>query len=229
MINNEWIHIPGGEFIFRVRHRIMEGDCQVDHGPLVARIEDFDMLKYPVTNGMFRVFLDETGYAPEDDRNFLKHFDGAPDDHPVTWVSLNDAKAYARWMGGALPTDREWQYAAGGPERTRWPWGNDYDGSRLNAGDNGLTNVDRYPAGASAWGLMDLIGNAWEWVDGPIDDGRHAFALIRGGCYYRAQHFWHIAGGPHPVNSHEKVPLLNEALNRAATVGFRIIRRAVQS
>ena len=59
-----------------------------------------------------------------------------------------------------------------------------------------------------------------------FDDGEHRFMLIRGGSYYRARHFWHIEGGPHPVDSHEKVPLLNEALNRSATVGFRCVKEA---
>jgi len=230
MLTNEWITIPGGAFVYRVRHRIMEGDCQVEHGPVLLDMPAFEMQKYPVTNAMYREFLDQSGYAPADRANFLRHLDGpdAPDENaPVVWVSLTDAKAYAGWAGGALPSDAQWQYAAGGPSRARWPWGDEFRADCMNGDGDRLTPVDRYPSGASYWGLVDLCGNAWEWVDGPIDDGRHAFGLIRGGCHYRARHFWHIAGGPHPNDSHEKVPLLGEALGRAATVGFRCVRKAV--
>ena len=200
----------------------MEGDCHVDHGPLLMQMAGFEMMRYPVTNALFRAFVDEMGYQPNDPANFLREV-GA-DHEPVTWVSLSDANAYAAWAGGRLPTDAEWQYAAGGPDCTHWPWGDDYDKTKLNADGPSLDPVDAHPDGASAWGLMDLCGNAWEWTAGPIDDGRHSFALIRGGSHYRARHFWHIAGGPHPVDSHEKVPLLSEALNRSATVSFRLVR-----
>lgn len=226
MLTNQWLDIPGGTFIFRVRHRIMEGDCQVDHGPALLTIPPFQMQKYPVTNGMYQTFVMETGYRPRDEANFLRQLEEGPvnEDAPVTWVSPADAAAYARWVGGQLPSDVQWQYAAGGPERTRWPWGEAYRPECLNASGGVLTPVDQYAAGASAWGLMDLCGNAWEWVQGPVDDGTHLFGLVRGGCCYRARHFWHLMGGPHPVDSHEKVPLMNEALNRSAMVGFRCVR-----
>ena len=222
MLQPQWIKIPPGPFIYRVRHRIMEGDCQVDHGPLLLQMPGFEMMCCPVTNAQFRAFVDQTGYAPKDPANFLR--DPSGDDCPVTWVSLNDANAYAQWAGGRLPTDAEWQYAAGGPDCTRWPWGGDYDKTKLNADGATLELACAHPNGASAWGLLDLCGNAWEWMAGPLGDGHHAFALIRGGSHYRARHFWHIAGGPHPVDSHEKVPLLSEALNRSATVSFRLVR-----
>jgi formylglycine-generating enzyme required for sulfatase activity len=71
----------------------------------------------PVTNAQFATFLRETGYHPQYTENFLRHWSaGQPPagkvDHPVVWVDLDDARAYASWAGKRLPTEEEWQFAA---------------------------------------------------------------------------------------------------------------------
>lgn len=229
----EQVLVRGGAYIYRVQHRIMEGDCQFDHGPRAVATADLYFDKYPVTNERFKRFLDDSGYRPQDDRNFLKHWrDGVCPErlmlHPVVWVSLADARAYASWAGGRLPRDGEWQWAAGGPERRKWPWGNMFDKTKCNAAGDGTTPVNLYPEGASPFGLMDMCGNAWEWMEEEIDDGEHRFALLRGGSHYKAPHMWHAEGGPHPTDFHLKFPLLNEALNRCETVGFRCVKEDEQ-
>ena len=85
-----------------------------------------------VTNGQFAEFLAETGYRPLVANRFLAHWSGgAPlpgtENEPVTYVELADARAYARWRGGRLPTEDEWQVAAGDPAFVRgepmvWNW-----------------------------------------------------------------------------------------------------------
>ena len=95
-------------------------------------IAAFSMDKYPVTNADFKKFVDATHYHPADDLNFLKDWkDGNyPQgwaDKPVTWVSLEDARAYAKWSGKRLPHEWEWQYAAQGNDGRIYPWGNDWD------------------------------------------------------------------------------------------------------
>ena len=222
--------VPGGGYIYRVSHRIMEGDCPCDHGPRWVEVPDLYVDKYPVTNGMYLDFLTSSGYIPADGANFLKHWrDGRPLaadlDKPVTWVSPDDARAYAAFYGKSLPTDAEWQYFASGPRRLKWPWGDEYDSARLNDDPlGGLTPADAFPGGANAYGLLDLSGNAWE-ITQVCDDGMHRFMLLRGGSYYKAPHFWHALGGPCANTSHLKCPLLNEGLNRNANVGFRCVRR----
>jgi formylglycine-generating enzyme required for sulfatase activity len=226
----EEIFIPGGGYIYRVRHRIMEGDCQINHGPYWVEIPPLYVDKYPVTNAMYHRFIVESGYEPKDKANFLKHFvDGKPivgeENLPVTWVSRDDALAYARFYNKDLPTDCEWQYFAAGPDRWLWPWGDEYDKHRLNADPFGsLTAVDAYPNGANPYGLMDLAGNAWEMTDA-FEDHLHKFMLLRGGSFHKAPDFWHAEGGPHPNDDHLKCPLLNEALNRNGNVSFRCVRR----
>ncbi|WNR45417.1 SUMF1/EgtB/PvdO family nonheme iron enzyme [Paenibacillus roseipurpureus] len=85
------VFIPGTSFIYRVQHRIMEGDCQCDHGPRFVTVSDFYIDRYPVTNLQFQRFLEESGYWPEDDTNFLKHWVQkqppiGKEHHPVIWV-----------------------------------------------------------------------------------------------------------------------------------------------
>jgi formylglycine-generating enzyme required for sulfatase activity len=226
---DDMVYIQASEYIYRVQHRIMEGDCQYDHGPRTVKVASFYIDKYPITNKRFKEFLDASKYYPIDDCNFLKHWENSTypselENHPVVWVSPTDAKAYAQWRGCRLPSDIEWQYAAGGDYKYKWPWGNKYNHKLCNSEGDTVTPVDRYPDGTSPFGCYDMCGNTWEWVDDLIDDGEHLFTFLRGGCVYKAPHFWHALGGPQPTNHHLKFPLLNEALNRCGTVGFRCVK-----
>ena len=207
----------------------MEGDCQVEHGPVAVDLPTFEILRYPVTNAQYMRFVRETGYVGEGGGdNFLIHLrhglNRRNEDLPVTFVSHTEASAYAAYCQGALPTEAQWQCAAEGPEGLRWPWGNCYDPACLNGGDEGLQPVNAHPMGASGYGVEDLCGNAWEWTRDIAGDGRHQFALLRGGSWYRGEHFWHFAGGPHRIHSHEKLPLFAGNFNRASTLSFRCVR-----
>ena len=223
------VHILPDKYIYRVVHRIMEGDCEYDHGPRMVEIKELYVDKYPVTNRMYKEFMDESGYKPCDCNNFLKHWENGtyPEtlaEYPVVWVSQQDAKAYASWAGKRLLYDYEWQYIAGGREKHRYPYGDVLDKQKCNHNRGSLTPVDEYPKGASPFGVMDLCGNAREWVEDIIDDGKHKFTFLRGGCYFQAPHFWHTDGGARPVDHHLKFQLLNEGQNRCQTTGFRCAR-----
>jgi len=226
---SETVHIPSSKYTYRVVHRIMEGDCEYDHGPRIIEIKEFEIGKYPVTNGLFKKFLDDSGYLPKDSHNFLKHWkDGSYprnlENYPVVWVSQNDAKAYTAWAGGRLPYDYEWQYAASGKEKFDYPWGNKFIKSNCNGNGRGLTPVDQYLQGASPFGVIDMCGNAHEWVEEVIDDGMHQFTFLRGGCYFQAPHFWHTDGGARPTYHHLKFQLLSESQNRCSTTTLRLVK-----
>ena len=148
--------------------------------------------RYPVTNAEFKNFMDATHYHPKDDYNFLRTgqngtYPDGWDSKPVTWVSLEDARAYAAWAGKRLPHEWEWQYAAQGGDgrpvslgrqlgRQRWCR------SRQRAHHAvGLTTLTAHPRAASPFGVEDLVGNVWQWTDEFSDDH------TRGGIVARRQ------------------------------------------
>lgn len=121
--------------------------------------------------------------------------------HPVVHVSLQDARAYAQWAGGRLPTELEWEYAAhlglADPKRpdsgayndSTQPIANTWQGvfPIVDSGQDGFRGtapVGCYPP--SGVGLYDMIGNVWEWTDTPVSKSSH---LIKGGSYLCADNF----------------------------------------
>ena len=82
-----------------------------------ANLKPFAMDETHVTNAQFAQFLKVSAYKPAHSENFLKHWvNNAPpvgqENHPVVWITLDDARAYAKWAGKRLPTEVEWQWAA---------------------------------------------------------------------------------------------------------------------
>ncbi len=184
----------------------------------------------PVTNAQFAEFLRRSGYRPRHPENFLKHWrhGHAPvgqGDHPVVYVSLEDARAYALWAGKRLPTEEEWQYAAAGSRGLRYPWGDEMRPNCCNDGSTGgTTPVRAFPEGKSPFGVLDLCGNVWEWTESERSDGRTRFALVKGGCWYRATGSnWYFDGGPQTNQYSAKFLLMWPGLDRCSTVGFRCV------
>jgi len=184
----------------------------------------------PVTNAQFAEFLRQSGYRPRDRENFLKHWpngDVPPgrEDHPVVYVDLEDARAYARWAGKRLLTEEQWQYAAQGPDGLAYPWGGQWEEGRCNGGvPGGTMSVTAFPQGRSPFGCYDMCGNTWEWTESERSDGRTRFAVLKGGSYYQAAGSpWYADGGPQRCDFAAKFLLMWPGLDRCATIGFRCV------
>ena len=240
------VKIPAGDFVFKVQGIEIEGsnDAGVDvqypwedsprrfhQHPL--EVKSFWIDKYPVTNAEFKKFLDSAHYHPQDDLNFLRDwkdgsFPAGRENKPVTWISLEDARAYAAWAGKRLPHEWEWQYAAQGSDDRTYPWGNDWNASAVPVPDKSRTMrgpdaVDAHPQGASPFGVMDLVGNVWQWTEESTDTHTRA-AILRGGEYYQPQgSIWYFPE-TYKLNEHGKFLLTAPGLDRSGGLGFRCVQ-----
>ena len=172
----DMVLIPAGEFSRGSNEREI-GEVRVDFGgnELLFRelpknwvyLDSFYIDRNEVTNRQYKYFCESTGHSPPlqwQDGTYPERYD----DYPVVYVSWLDANAYARWIGKRLPTEQEWEKAARGSNGYQWPWGDRFYPHRANVSENGKKGpmpVGSFPNGANEFGVMDLAGNVWEWVE----------------------------------------------------------------
>ncbi|MBF0171567.1 MAG: SUMF1/EgtB/PvdO family nonheme iron enzyme [Nitrospinae bacterium] len=169
-------------------------DWYADESPKrTVAVPSFAIDRTEVTNARYRTVV--TGHA----------FPQNLSDHPVVMVTFAEAKAFCEAAGGRLPREEEWERAARGEKGNVYPWGNGFD-PRLavhagSAGGEPQLKVGAYaleessaqalggtravgsnPAGASPFGVLDMAGNAWEWVDG-FHDEMKGMRLLKGGSW----------------------------------------------
>ena len=123
-----------------------------------ANLPAFYVDKTEVTNRAYVLFCKETN------RDLPAGFPHDKPDYPVVNVSILDAQAFAKWAGKRLPRSAEWEKAARGEDGRMFPWGNDKDASKANLGSEGLRPAADFANGASPYGALQMVGNAWEWV-----------------------------------------------------------------
>lgn len=226
----EWCSIPAGRVVLGTNGSAMK-----------QTVSAFRISKYPVTNAQFQMFIDSpTGYKDSQWWSYSPyalewhqtHTEALPvEDNPhlprvnVCWYEV---VAFCLWLSDEmgtdvlLPTETQWQRAAQGDDERLYPWGSIFDPYMCNARESCirvLTPVNRYPAGASPYGVMDMAGNAWEWCmdtqDGlgmQRDFLSRANRAVRGGSYIsiynRLQNTFHYHLNPRC---------------RYDTIGFRVV------
>lgn len=181
-------------------------------------VRPFRIGMYPVTNGEYAAFVAAcAAAAPESLRS------GEPADCPVWGVTFAEATAYTRWLAARdgvpyrLPSEAEWEFAARGTSTREYPFGAAFDAARCNTREAGVgrtTPVDRYPQGASEFGVFDLAGNVEEWTSdfyAPYPGGEFVsddlsallgeYRVLRGGSFALGGDLGRCARrhGPHPA------------------------------
>jgi formylglycine-generating enzyme required for sulfatase activity len=220
-------------------------------------VRAFALGKYPVTNGEFLAFLRETGYQPPPcDRMLgltwrspgrgLAYTPGQADplQDPAVCLNWNDAQAYLAWLNRKvrgspyrLPSEAEWEYAARGGTRTaRW-WGDAIGVAHANCNGCGSRWDNRLLApvgsfGANAFGLDDMLGNAWEWVadcwhDSYVGAPENGSAWTAGDCRKRVMRGGSWSNVPEFIRSAARNGAAADGadFDSSSYVGFRVARR----
>ena len=156
----EMVLIPAGEFLMGSK----DGEGFADEHPQhTINLDAYYIYKNDVTVAQYRAFCTATKREMPKAPSW-----GWLDNHPMVNVTWDDANAYAKWAGAALPTEAQWEKAARGTDGRIFPWGNDWDATKCNNGVGGkgpgkTSPVGSYPAGASPYGVMDMAGNVLQW------------------------------------------------------------------
>ncbi len=167
---NQLILIPAGSFLMG------EDSGRASNQPQrEVYLDAYYIQKTEVTVSQFLEFLAATDYRsigwqdlPEDPSNL-----------PATRVLWRDADVYCEWLGLRLPTEAEWEKAARGTGGRFYPWGNDWQPRNADGADSGFDDVrpvGSYPQGASPYGLLDMSGNAAEWVSDYYDAAYYTYS-----------------------------------------------------
>jgi formylglycine-generating enzyme required for sulfatase activity len=151
-----------------------------------------------VTNAMYAKCVQDFLYACNEPSDTSYYSDPSYADHPVVYVSWNDAKVYCEWADRRLPTEAEWEKAARGTDGRIYPWGDALPIRNFGNFSNysGETSaVGQFPDGRSLYGALDMAGNVYEWLSSlykpypySATDGREDLSelgerVIRGGSW----------------------------------------------
>jgi formylglycine-generating enzyme required for sulfatase activity len=165
----ELVFVGGGKFLMGSDPVPGVSDSETPQHPVL--LAPYYIGKYPVTNLEYAEFVKRV--KTQDVPSQSGWFNRKPTkrlDHPVTGVSWHDALAYCAWLSKEtgrryrLPTEAEWEKAARGTDRRRYPWGEAWDDRCANVGRQETTPVGQHPLGASPFGCQDMLGNVEEWT-----------------------------------------------------------------
>jgi len=175
---SEVILIPAGTFLMGCDGSNPARACRPSNQHLhFVYLDAYFIDKYEVTNARYQVCVEAGGCTEPSQRNSATrvHYYGNPAyaNYPVVSVNWYQAAEFCAWAGKRLPTEAEWEKAARGNEDSRWyPWGDKLPDATLANFTNIIgdtTPVGTYPGNTSVYGVMDMAGNVWEWVNDWFD------------------------------------------------------------
>lgn len=153
---------------------IPEGDYKSGPSKKTVKVNKFSIDINEVTNAEYKEVVKDFAIPAGKEK------------HPIAEISYFDAEAYCKAVGKRLPTLNEWEKAARGTDGRDYPWGNKFDPANANTLDsekNGSTPVGSFAKGKSPYGIMDMAGNLWEWVDA-WESSDKKYRLSMGGSYF---------------------------------------------
>ena len=229
VVPGDMVLVPGKLFSYNVS---VNDDFipNPDVSGITVKIDSFLIDIYPVTNAQYNDFLMSSGYRPADTTRYLRHWDygtlkQGQEKYPVVCLSYEDMQAYAKWAMKRLPTEAEWQLAAQGTDKRKWPWGDEFHGTYCNNAFGRPTPVDAFTKGQSPYGVFDMVGNVWQMTNDLYFNGTNYFTAIRGGSYYKPESsWWYIQGGPQPLDKTQILLLVSPGFDRSPTLGFRCVK-----
>jgi len=185
---NPWVTIPGGTF--------MMGQDGVATPVHQVTLSAYRIQKYEVTASEYEDCVTAYECTAADTGGSCTYQAAGKEGHPINCVDWHQARAYCQWLGGELPTEAQWEYAARGNDGRTYPWGNAAPTCTLAqyfVCDGDTVTVGSKPTGVSPFGLHDMAGNVWEWtldwygsypaeaqVD-PTGSGSRSDRVLRGG------------------------------------------------
>jgi serine/threonine protein kinase len=187
------IKIPMGNFL---RGSSIESNNPTEKPRKNIFLNEFKISIFPVTNKEYKKFIDETKYKKP--KNFDLLYLEYPN-HPVIFVSYNDALEYCKYYSLSLPTEAQWEKAAKGDKNNIYPWGNEFEKDKANIAFNlnALVDVSEFKKGINPFGIYQLAGNIWEWclddfeedfykkssIKNPICQTNSSRKVVRGGSF----------------------------------------------
>lgn len=192
----DMVFVPAGDFTMGSNDWWPKS--QPEH---TRNVDAFFIDKYEVTNKKYKEFTDATK------RSIPDHWVGGKipagkENHPVVYVTWDDADAYCKWNGKRLPHEAEWEKAARGTDKRAFPWGDKFDKNKGNTpqyGHEDTLPVGSFESGKSPYGVYDMAGNAWEWVEEwfkpypgnthPDENYGEKYKVLRGGSWYDCTYY----------------------------------------
>ncbi|MBK8151478.1 MAG: SUMF1/EgtB/PvdO family nonheme iron enzyme [Acidobacteria bacterium] len=229
-VKTEMVKISGGKFTMGRK----DGD-PLEKPEFEVEVKDFEMDKTEVTNAEYFAFVQATGYNPVPSNWENSKPLTAEMNFPVRYINLDDVKAFAEWRSKSdgktyrLPTETEWEYAArNGGDNVLYPWGDTwYEDKAQVRRDLTFAAVGSKPEGANKWGVLDLVGNVWEWTSSParaykgsdlaqqVEErvGR-THSVVRGAFDLKKD----------PSSSTSTYRVFKDSKDRDKAIGFRLVR-----